>query len=75
MIEKIKEYLSEHGWSSIDDILDNVPAAKNHYANPKASLRATLRERWNEHWIETKQCKKNRQLLYRMKQEKDEVDV
>ncbi|MBP2098793.1 hypothetical protein [Enterococcus rivorum] len=67
MIEDIKEYLKKNGWSTIEDILENVPSAREHYANPKPSLRATLREKWNEHWVECKRGKEFRTILYKLK--------
>lgn len=67
MIDKVKEYLSNNGWSTIEEILENVPAARNHYANPKASLRATLAEKWNEYWVERKRGE-NRTYLYNVKE-------
>lgn len=70
MIEQVKEYLVNKGWVSIDDIIDSVPIVNDHYANPKASLRATLNEKWNQHWVEKK--REGRQFLYRAKRAGDQ---
>lgn len=64
MIEKVKEYLKENGWSTIDNILDNVEEVNRHYASPKASLKATLKEKWNKNWIMVRQEEKTGIIEY-----------
>lgn len=64
MINKVKSYLSNNGWSTVEDIIDNVPEVSNHYKSPKASLVATLRERWNSHWCTTKRVYPERKVFY-----------
>lgn len=61
-IKEVKEYLSRNGWSTIDDILSNVGT---HYANPKPSLIATLKQSWNADWIDTKL--ENKKWYYNLK--------
>jgi hypothetical protein len=70
-IKKVKRYLSENGWSSVEDILANVDT---HYANPKPSLVATFKQSWNVDWIDTKV--ENRKTFYNIKPtlEKEEFE-
>lgn len=44
MIDKIYQYLKHNGWMYVGDIARDVPT---HYSNPKSSISATLREKWN----------------------------
>lgn len=50
-IEKVKDFLSLNGWSTVEEILEDVDT---HYARPKPSLVATLQESWNANWISIK---------------------
>lgn len=72
MIDAVKKYLLSNGWSSIEDILDNVPEVSNHYKSPKASLVATLRERWNSHWCIVKRDPQVRRMLYNINEREEE---
>lgn len=66
MIDAVKAFLRNNGWSTIDEILENVPEVTNHYSNPKASLRATFNARWNQYWIEVKTA--DRKRYFRVKE-------
>lgn len=68
MINHVKDYLLENGWSTIDEIVENVPEVSNHYKNPKASLKATLREKWNSHWTVFKRHPEKRIGLINVKE-------
>lgn len=68
MIEQVKEYLKwkrniyhnnvrDDGWASLDEILKNCDRVRQHYANPKGSLRQTLRADFNKSWVEIKDKK------------------
>ena len=63
-MDKIKDYMRsrEGDWVTVDDILDHCDT---HYRNPKASVMATLKEKWNQDWCETKL--ENRRRYFRMK--------
>lgn len=50
-IDSVKAYMSEREWVTIEEILQHVDT---HYSNPKSSLAATLRAKWNEDWCERK---------------------
>ena len=52
----------EGDWVTVDDILDHCDT---HYRNPKASVMATLKEKWNQDWCESKL--ENRRRYFRMK--------
>lgn len=67
MIEAVQAYLKENGWTPLSELLANVPIVCEHYANPKASLRATLKEKWNEHWIQLSYCYDRREPIYTLK--------
>lgn len=71
-IRGIKRYLKdeslrrgirgEDSWLTIDEILAHC---ETHYKNPKPALAATLKESWNEDWVETKVEKRKRYYRYR----------
>lgn len=67
MIEAVQTYLKENEWATLSEILANVPSVCEHYANPKASLRATLREKWNEHWLQRSYCHERKEPTYALK--------
>ncbi|MGL5684407.1 MAG: hypothetical protein ACRCXQ_01275 [Vagococcus fluvialis] len=73
MINHVKDYLLKNGWSTIDEIIENVPEVSNHYKNPKASLKATLREKWNSHWTVFKRHPEKRIGLVNVKENVEEV--
>lgn len=60
MINEVKEYMAKekrinqetNGWLSIDQIVKACLVVKQHYANPKAGLRATLNAPFNASWCE-----------------------
>ena len=62
MINEVKEYMYKErhsnqdtkGWLTIDQIVKACWAVKQHYANPKAGLRATLNASFNASWCERK---------------------
>lgn len=68
MIGAVQSYLEENEWATLSDILRNVSIVSEHYMNPKASLRATLREKWNEHWLQMSYCYDRREPIYALKQ-------
>lgn len=53
--------MSTTGWISINELLDHV---ETHYANPKASVAATLLEDWNSDWCESKIIDRKRMYRY-----------
>ena len=63
-IDKIKAYMrSRDGeWVTVDEILEHC---ETHYRNPKASVMATLKEKWNQDWCETKM--EHRRRFFRLK--------
>lgn len=64
----IKKYLTleyrrnNDKWLSIEDILENC---ETHYKSPKPSVSMTLREKWNEDWVESKVIKRKRYYRYK----------
>lgn len=56
-----------------DEIIENVPEVSNHYKNPKASLKATLREKWNSHWTVFKRHPEKRIGLVNVKENVEEA--
>lgn len=68
MIDSVKKYLKENGWTTIDEIVVNVPVVSKHYANPKASLNATLKEKWNVHWLDEKFDPVERKRCFKVKE-------
>lgn len=67
VMRSVKDYLIEHGESTIDEIIQGVPLVSSHYQNPKPSLRATLKEKWNEHWVEMRSDFNKREVYYKVK--------
>ena len=63
-IDKIKAYMRsrEDDWVTVDEILEHC---ETHYRNPRASVTATLKEKWNQDWCETKL--ENRRRVFRIK--------
>lgn len=50
-IKSIKAFMSKEDWVTVDDILEHC---ETHYKQPKPSVMATLQEKWNEDWCESK---------------------
>ena len=53
-IKRIKHYLLYRKggkWTTLDEILEHC---ETHYVNPKPSVAATLKAKWNENWCEIK---------------------
>lgn len=68
-MENIQRYLrfNRRGrWTTVDDIL---LSCETHYANPRPSVMATLKEKWNQDWVEMR--KTGRKLEFRYKPEAD----
>lgn len=64
-IDIIRSYLrySRRGrWTTIDDILENC---ETHYATPRPSVMATLREKWNEDWVESRKVGRKVEFRYK----------
>ncbi|WP_270693164.1 hypothetical protein [Enterococcus malodoratus] len=72
MISAVKEYLKQNGSATLDEIIKNVPIVSEHYKNPKASLRATFREKWNEHWLKMTRDFEKKEIIYELKSEEAE---
>lgn len=68
MIDDVKEYLKVNGWTAIDEIIEKVPIVSKHYTNPKASLSATLKEKWNIHWLDEKFDPNERKRFFKVKE-------
>lgn len=67
MIDKVKKFLAENERSSIEEIVSGVEEVRIHYKNPKTSLTATLKEKWNKHWIEVERDVETKQRVYKLK--------
>jgi hypothetical protein len=65
-IKNIKEYMKRQNgkWITVEEILEHC---ETHYKNPKPSVMATLKEKWNSTWCETKM--ENRKRYFRMKED------
>lgn len=53
-IDAIKAFMRDtrqSDWVTVDEIIANC---KTHYKNPKPSVMATLKEKWNQDWCESK---------------------
>ncbi|OTO15128.1 hypothetical protein A5875_004285 [Enterococcus sp. 3H8_DIV0648] len=72
MINAVKTFLESNGPSTLEEIIENVPVVSDHYKNPKTSLRATLREKWNEHWLMMSRDFEKKQILYELKSDKED---
>lgn len=63
-IKNIQTFLRQKkDWITVDDILEHC---ETHYKNPKPSVYATLKAKWNESWCETKTENRKRFFRYRM---------
>ena len=62
MIADIKDYMKTRDWVSLKELVSNIDT---HYANPTASLRATLQESWNTDWCETRIHNRKKEFRYK----------